>query len=241
MSNDETGQSSAPITHCQRCGTCCSKGGPALHLEDQELVESGEIALSDLFTIRQGEPAFDNITNTIAPAVTDIIMVKGLPDNRPHCRYFDYASKGCRIYAHRPLECRALECWDTQAVESLYSIRRLTRRHLLSKVEGLWTLVQDHQDKCDYGYIDELATDLKRANSATAAMDELLALIHYDEQLRQGTVERSSTDPEILFFLFGRPLSFTIQMFRLKLVDSPRGRTIEPLGPAHEQVCYRRQ
>jgi Fe-S-cluster containining protein len=157
---------------------CRAAADLALHLEDQELVESGEIALSDLFTIRQGEPAFDNITHTIAPAVTDIIMVKGLPDSRPHCCYFDYASKGCRIYAHRPLECQALECWDTRAVENIYSVRRLTRRHLLSKVEGLWPLVQDHQDKCDYGYIDELATNLKRTNTATAAMDELLDLIH---------------------------------------------------------------
>jgi Fe-S-cluster containining protein len=229
------------ITECQRCGTCCCKGGPALHLEDQTLVESGSIALSDLFTIRQGEPALDNITNTIAPAVTDIILIKGLPDNRPHCRHYDYAGKACRIYDSRPLECRTLECWDTEGIERIYNLRRLTRRHLLSKVEGLWALVQEHQERCDYGCVAELADNLKRPSTDDRPVQELLSIIQYDENLRHATEERSGIDPEILTFLFGRPLSFTIQLFRLKLKQTPQGKVIESMGPTHEQVCYRRQ
>jgi Fe-S-cluster containining protein len=204
-------------------------------------VESGKIPLGDLFTIRQGEPALDNLTGTIAPAVTDIIKIKGFPDNRPHCRFYDFSSKGCRIYADRPLECRVLQCWDTGEIERVYNCRRLTRRHLLASVAGLWSLVQDHQEQCDYGHVAELADDLKRPHTAAAADNSLLSLVHYDENLRQVTQERSGLDPQILPFLFGRPLSFTIQMFRLKLVKAAGGTTIEPIGPAHEQVCYRRQ
>ena len=229
------------ITRCQRCGTCCRKGGPTLHLEDQALVESGRIPLKHLLTIRQGEPAFDNVTGVIAPAVTDIIKLKGMREGSHVCCFYDAGSKGCHIYGDRPAECRALKCWDTQEIESLYNCRRLTRRHLLSKVEGLWPLVQGHQERCDYGHVAELAADVKRISSAAESQKELLELLRYDESLRQITCEKAGLDPEMLLFLFGRPLSFTIEMFQLKLERTDQGAALRPVGLSHQQVCYRRQ
>ncbi len=229
------------INQCQRCGTCCRKGGPSLHLEDQALVESGKIPLKHLFTIRQGEPAFDNVAGVIAPAVTDIIKLKGLSEGSDVCSFYDAGPKGCHIYADRPAECRALKCWDTQEIESLYNRRRLTRRHLLSRVEGLWEMVQDHQERCDYGYVAELATDMKRMSAEAEPQKKLLELIRYDESLRQITCQKAGLDPEMLPFLFGRPLSFTIRMFQLKLVHTEQGTVLRPVGPSHQQVCYRRQ
>lgn len=231
----------ADISRCRRCGTCCLKGGPGLHLDDQELVASGRIALTDLFTIRQGELAFDNITGTIAPAVTDIIKINGAETSRHRCIYYQGKDGGCGIYDDRPAECRALNCWDTQQIEALYNCRRLTRRHLLSRVQGLWSLVQEHQERCDYAYLAELAAELKRMTSLSGPQSKLLEMICYDDSLRQLTVERSGLDPQMLPFLFGRPLSFTIQMFQLKMVRSDNGITIQPTGPSHQQVCYRRQ
>jgi Fe-S-cluster containining protein len=98
---------SAAITHCRRCGTCCRQGGPALHLEDRELVESGKIPMQHLFTIRQGEPAYDNVTGTIAPAVTDIIKLKGARPGSDVCCFYESAGKVCGIYGHRPAPCNA--------------------------------------------------------------------------------------------------------------------------------------
>jgi len=229
------------INQCRRCGTCCRKGGPTLHLEDQALVESGTIPLKHLFTIRQGEPAFDNVAGVIAPAVTDIIKLKGISEASDVCCFYDAGPKGCGIYAKRPAECRALKCWDTQEIESLYNCRRLTRRHLLSKVEGLWEMVQDHQERCDYGHVADLAAELKRMSSAAESHEKLLELIRYDEILRQITCEKTGLDPEMLPFLFGRPLSFTIEMFQLKLKRTEQGAVLAPVGPSHQQVCYRRQ
>ena len=229
------------ITQCRRCGTCCRKGGPTLHLEDQALVESGRIPLKYLFTIRQGEPAYDNVTGVIAPAVTDIIKLKGLTEGRQICCFYDAEAKGCRIYDARPAECRALQCWDTQAIRDLYNCRRLTRRHLLSQVAGLWELVQDHQARCDYSYVAELVDEVKRTPPDHAAHKDLLELIRYDESLRQITCEKARLGPEMLHFLFGRPLAFTIQMFHLKQERGEYGPILQPLGPTHRQVCYRRQ
>lgn len=229
------------ITECRRCGTCCRKGGPTLHLEDRPLVEAGIIPLANLLTIRQGEPAYDNVSDTIAPAVTDIVKINDSRDGRKGCCFYNTADKGCGIYADRPAECAALKCWDTRSIEALYNCRRLTRQHLLAKVQGLWDLVRDHQDRCEYGYIAELAEKVKRPHCAEEHQQALLELVRYDDNLRQLTCERSRLDPRMLLFLFGRPLSFTIQMFRLKVVQTPQGMQIQPLGPVHRQTCYRRQ
>jgi Fe-S-cluster containining protein len=228
-------------TTCRRCGTCCRQGGPALHLEDRELVASGRIPLQDLFTIRQGEPAYDNVSETVAPAVTDIIKLKGASTVSQVCRYYESASKGCGIYDHRPAECRALECWDTRRIQGPYRCRRLERRHLLADAAGVWELVQEHQQRCDYGEVAELADRLKQNSSVEEYQNKLLELIRYDDSLRQVTVERTGLNPELLPFLFGRPLSFTIQMFKLKLDRTSCGTRLVPAGAAHERVCYRRQ
>jgi Fe-S-cluster containining protein len=227
---------------CRRCGTCCRQGGPALHLEDRELVESGKILLQDLFTIRRGEPAYDNVTGTIAPAVTDIIKIKGDSSGRETCRFYDSATTGCAIYGDHPAECRALQCWDTQCIEALYHCRRLERRHLLVKAAGIWELVQEHQRRCDYELVAELAAEAKQNfSSAEESHDNLLELVRFDESLRQVTLERAGLNPELLHFLYGRPLSFTIQMFKLKLVRTGSSTRLMPVGTAHERVCYRRQ
>ena len=52
-----------PISECVRCGTCCGKGGPAFHHEDKMLIEQGIILSKHLYTIRAGEPVYDNVTN----------------------------------------------------------------------------------------------------------------------------------------------------------------------------------
>ena len=46
---------------CRRCGTCCEKGGPALHGEDRPLVDRGQVPARCLFTIRAGEPVRDDM------------------------------------------------------------------------------------------------------------------------------------------------------------------------------------
>ncbi len=227
-----------PEIACRRCGTCCLKGGPALHIADQELVESGRIALKHLLTIRQGEPAYDNVNGTVAPAVTDIIKVDTCRDSASQCVFYNPQLKQCRIYDNRPSECQALNCRDTRKLERIYRTQRLTRRRLLSKVEGLWDLVRDHQERCDYQSISELAVQIRQGRRTEQAQQQLLELIHYDETLRKGTVVRAPHTSDMLEFLFGRRLSFTVQMFQLKLSKTAQGPTLIQTNPT--QMCYRR-
>lgn len=214
-------QPPAPIRNqqCRRCGTCCCKGGPALHSADRQLVLSGKIALKYLFTIRRGEPAFDNVQRMVAPAPTDIIKIKGQSSIDAACRFLRHDPVVCTIYAHRPLECRVLACWDTRAILEIYAKERLTRIHLLGRLPGLSDLVDEHQQRCNYERIGALAAAIKKEDASHDAAEALLEIIRYDHSLRRVTVERTRLDPELLEFLFGLPLTQTIGRLGLKLLE----------------------
>lgn len=203
-------------------------------------MDSGKIPLRYLLTIRQGEPAYDNVTNQIAPAVTDIVRLKAAPNTKSTCPFYDSRRTDCWMYEQRPMECAALKCWDDAEIRSIYNCRRLTRRHLLTKVEGLWDLVADHQQQCDYSYIAELAAGVRKQSGSQSARAALIELIRFDKSIRDLTVERSHIDGGVLDFLFGRPLSMTIELFKLKLAASGRKVILEPMEGHQNQVCYRR-
>ena len=195
---------------CRRCGTCCRKGGPAIHIEDRRLVDDGILPARDLFTIREGEPAHENVRGHIAPAATDIIKIKGTGGSW-RCRYLCAETNTCRIYTHRPLECRVLSCRDTTPIGATYDRNRLTRKMLLETVPGLWELIAAHQQRCDYGTILALHARLKK-NPAPEASRQLRETIIYDRSCRQTLVEKGRIDPHMLDFLLGRPLTQTLPL-----------------------------
>ena len=95
--------STAASAACRQCGTCCRKGGPALHKEDRHLVMDGLIPAEALYTIRAGEPVQDNVAGRRSYADTDIIKIKGKGDGWC-CRFLDDESSRCTIYDRRPAE-----------------------------------------------------------------------------------------------------------------------------------------
>lgn len=179
---------------CRRCGTCCRKGGPALHLPDAQRVRTGAIEPSALLTLRAGERVRDNVCGGIITVDTDVIKIRSRPDTVV-CRFFDEARSTCRIYDHRPLECRALQCWDTAGIERVYAVNRLTRRDLFGEIPWLWELIEAHQDRCHPGRL-------------TSGIDpgELSEMVAYDAHLRRLTAERTSVRADWLPLIFGRPL-----------------------------------
>lgn len=200
---------------CSRCGTCCEKGGPAFHQEDRPLIEKGVIPSRCLFTIRQGEFAYDNVRGRLVPLESDIIKIKGREGSWT-CIFFDDENKECSIYDDRPHQCRALKCWDTSELEKMYASRRLTRADLIKDIEGLWGLIQDHQKRCDYGKIIKLINDLDGARNKKARQ-KLLEIIQYDSEIRKLVVKKGGLDSEMLDFIFGRPLKKTLPNYGLKV------------------------
>jgi Fe-S-cluster containining protein len=198
------------ITECIRCGTCCKKGGPCFHLEDKPLIDKGIILSKYLFTIRKGEPAYDNVRQELLPLSSELIKIKGKNDSST-CIFFNESEKKCNIYQNRPVECKAMKCWDTREIETIYAKDRLTRKDLLSDIEGLWELVKDHQSRCSYEEIKIMMQ--KQDKNKDAMQKEILEMIRYDTQIRHLVVKKGGMDSEILDFLFGRPLTATIKPF----------------------------
>jgi Fe-S-cluster containining protein len=202
-------------SNCIRCGTCCEKGGPGFHQEDRVLIDKGLIPSRCLYTIRKGELAYDNVQKCLMPVDSDIVKIKGKADSWT-CVFFDEPNKRCSIYDDRPRECRALKCWDTRELEKMYTGHRLTRRELISEVEGLWELIQDHQKRCDYAGIQDLIQELDSSREDNARR-QLGEIIKYDIEIRELVVSKGGMDPEMLDFLFGRPLTKTLPNYGIKI------------------------
>ncbi|UCD81115.1 MAG: YkgJ family cysteine cluster protein [Desulfobacterales bacterium] len=212
--NSPQSSSGTSTRACVRCGTCCEKGGPAFHRDDRMLIEKGLIPSKYLYTIRRGEFAHDNVRGRLMPVDSDIIKIKGKEDTWT-CVFFDEAEKSCTIYKDRPQECRALKCWDTQELEKIYAGRRLTRQDLMSGVVGLWDLIKDHQKRCDYEKIRNLIKALQSGHGQHARR-RLAEIIRYDLEIRELVVSKGAMDPEMLDFLFGRPLTKTLPGYGIK-------------------------
>jgi Fe-S-cluster containining protein len=195
-----------------RCGTCCRKGGPALHLEDRHLVEQGIIHTRHLYTIRRGELAMDPVRGELARVDSDIIKIKGGGGSWA-CRFLDEGANACLIYADRPMECRHLECWNTARFEQVYRHGRLSRKDLLAGIQGLWELIEDHERRCDYDRVRRLR-ERRPGSGAARAEPDRAEIATYDAELRRLMVGRGGLEPEMLDFLLGRPVEAVLRLAR---------------------------
>jgi Fe-S-cluster containining protein len=226
--NPSGDNSAGSANGCRRCGICCEKGGPGFHREDRRLIETGRILSKYLYTIRNGELAFDNVKLCLAPAKSDIIKIKG-QEGSWTCIFFEPNKKACTIYNDRPLECRVLKCWDPADLKQVYGHDRLSREDLLSQVKGLWELIDDHQRRCDYKKITKLINELD-SPGGDKARKELMEIIQYDAEIRKLVLEKGRLDPAILDFAFGRPLTVTLPGYGIKVRQEGRKTIISRTG-----------
>ena len=217
------------ITECQRCGTCCQKGGPALHLSDKALIDEGIIPASCLYTLRKGELARDPFSEKLTELNTELIKIRGQSDKWT-CSYFEIENSQCRIYKHRPVECRALQCWDTAEFVTTYQVEHLTRQHLLEDMAGLWDVIVDHEERCAYAKIKQWVAQLVD-NTQQVAMQSIIEAVRYDKEIRNLVIEKGNLDPEMTDFIFGRPLTQTMHMFGIQVKQDDEGYKLIKSGP----------
>ncbi|MGM0453770.1 MAG: YkgJ family cysteine cluster protein [Thermodesulfobacteriota bacterium] len=194
-------------TECIRCGTCCKKGGPALHSVDYVSVKKGAIDPTRLYTVRIGELVRDNVKGGLFYAGSELIKIQSAP-GMTQCIYYSDKEQGCIIYPDRPAQCRAMKCWDISAIANLYAQDRLGREAIFGHIDWLWDLIGTHENHCGYEKIRDLAE--KRADGDPAASRELSDIVAYDISLRDVVVEKGGIDREMLDLVFGRPLKQTL-------------------------------
>jgi len=202
----------APRTRCIRCGTCCRKGGPALHQEDACLLKNGFLDRADLYTVRKGEMVRD-IDDRITVLHQEIIKIKG-KGKAWTCMFFDDKKSACAIYHHRPIECKALKCWDTQGFNEVMNRPYLRRRDLLNAHDSILKIMDAHEKRCSYEDLRSAIKGLKGLDSDEAAK-KIIDLVKYDDFMRPFLSKKLDLHLNMMDFFFGRPLTTTIAMFGL--------------------------
>lgn len=189
---------------CVRCGTCCRKGGPGLHLEDKGLIDDGILDPGDLVCFRKGEFVFDQARECLVPLSQELIKIRG-KNGGWECLFYDPSVRGCLIYAHRPVECRTLMCWDTGPIEEVMNRDdRLTRAHLVPEESGLAALIAEHEARCGLQRIAGIIQDPER--DPLSLRREILDVCSYDLSFRETLVQKIGAGMTALECYFGRPL-----------------------------------
>jgi len=185
---------------CQRCGTCCVSGGPALHPEDRHLVLDGRLPTAQLITIRTGELAHNPLSDTLQPVRGELVKISGV-GREWSCFYFDPEQKGCSIYEMRPQACKALRCWDTAEIEELMETDTIGRLDLLVADDPMRPFVLEHERLFPCPDIQDL---LEHGPGDRAA--ELERLVNEEIAYRTRVAEDFDLTLGEELFYFGRPL-----------------------------------
>lgn len=204
----------APRTHCIRCGTCCMKGGPTLHEDDVSLFTKGALKETHVYTLRKGE-VVRHLDDTLMVLEREMVKIKGIGEAWV-CIFFDDDEKACRIYEDRPVECRALKCWDPRDLIEVMTRPSLQRTHLIDPGDGIRKIIEAHEERCAYETLELAAKGLRKPGS-DKAVKKILDLLQYDHHMRPVLIEKLKLDPAAMDFLFGRPLTATIRMFGLRV------------------------
>ncbi|MBW2107406.1 MAG: YkgJ family cysteine cluster protein [Deltaproteobacteria bacterium] len=209
-----TPNNKVPQTYCLRCGTCCKKGGPALHHEDRVLFDQGLLSWAQVYTLRRGEMVRD-LDDRLVPLDQEIIKIKGR-DRAWTCLFYEDAHKKCRIYPSRPVECAALKCWDPRPLREAMKRPYLKRLDLLGRNSPLAQVVRAHEGRCSYQAIEGVVKHLESPDACKAA-NHILELVSYDDFVRSFVIKRLNMDSGATDFLFGRALRVTIRTFGLQV------------------------
>lgn len=211
---------------CQRCGTCCNKGGPALHDKDLVLIKNHQLAIADLITIRKGEPVFSPLVDGLEPSREELIKLSGQIDSW-QCRFYDQVSNGCTIYGHRPQECQLLKCWDPSPLADVIYQHCLSRKNVLPDDDNLWELIQLQEEHCSFAQIAELSAKLTKTG-VTEFLPEIGRIVNLDLKIRQKAIQRRQLSMAEELFYFGRPLFKSLNYYKLSFKEGPLGLAIIP-------------
>jgi hypothetical protein len=186
-------------------------GGPSLHDKDKKLIQQNLIARESLITIRKGEPVFSPGEITPQWNRTEFIKLKGKPAQWT-CIYYDEIKKSCSLYAHRPIECILLKCWDTVDLEKIAGKNLLNRLDIISSDDAVIQYINRHKNECSLEFLEGFNIDeIKNINEEILA--ELVKLVNKDLELRVEAVRKLNMNLDLELFYFGRPLFKILSQF----------------------------
>jgi Fe-S-cluster containining protein len=213
---------------CQRCGTCCLQGGPALHREDRELFASNHLRLEQLVTIRKGEHVLWPDTDVAARTEVELIKLKG-HGGEWRCRFFTNGSHECSIYGTRPLECRLFKCWSPDGLRGIIGRDTLQREDLLPADHPLQECIRLHEKEFP---VDDILELVPQAQPGTSALLRLQELVRLDLTMRVEAMQQLAIAPDLELFLFGRPCFILLAPFGFRAEETTQGIILHKVTPA---------
>ena len=207
---------------CNRCGTCCRQGGPALHGPDLELIQAGLLRLDDLITVRKGELAFQPLAGQPEPVTHEFLKLRG-QNGTWCCAFYDETSKGCLRYAHRPLACGLLDCTNTGPLLALAGQDLLTRFDCLTPDDPLLPLVHEHEQLCPCPDLQTIGQELAQAETDAALLAGLEAAVNTDLAFRSRVTASHHLSLAQELFYFGRPLFQLLLPLGVRAISTPKG------------------
>jgi Fe-S-cluster containining protein len=189
-------------------------------MQDLPIIEKDFIQKKDLYTIRKGELVRDNLTYRLVVTDRELIKIKELDGDGGGCIFYDEVGKSCTIYQHRPVQCAALKCWDTEELIKVHMGPKLTREDLVGH-KILLGMIEAHEKRCGYLTLEEHVKKIE--SEGEKSVEKILDILKFDYQLRPFISERLGLNADEMDFFFGRPLIETIIMFGLKVTREPDG------------------
>ncbi len=213
-------------TTCERCGTCCRRGGPALHGDDRELVVSGRLGIGDLVTVRRGELALQPLAHTPTPVEREFVKIQGRAGEWC-CRFYDEENAACTIYGHRPLACRLLQCRAPDPVAAIAGKDLLDRFDCMAADDPLRPVVLAHERECPCPPLAALAAALDVPKQRNSLLAELTQRVNRDLALREQAVRVHGLSVGAELFYFGRPLFQLLPPLGIRVRECGRGVKLE--------------
>jgi Fe-S-cluster containining protein len=193
---------------CNRCGTCCQKNSPALHLQDLNLIIDGHIAKNQLITYRKGEWIRDNVADTLIKLDQEIIK----PVMKNACIFYLPENHSCAIYNNRPLECRIQLCSDPEPLKKMYQNNRLIRNDIFSAESPLLELIEYHEKNCPLNNLPKSSKEITKDIQI-----EFKKLIQFEYHFRYTLFQQTGLQQSDMNFLLGRPIETLLQQSGIKL------------------------
>ncbi|MDY0351113.1 MAG: YkgJ family cysteine cluster protein [Desulfobulbaceae bacterium] len=209
-------------TECDQCGTCCAKGGPALHVEDISLIRSGLLSIDDLVTIREGEIVLQSDTGKPETTEVELIKIQGLGGDWC-CRFLDPGTRTCTVYENRPLACRLLECWNPDAALEISGKKLLSRFDIIAADDPLLELLRFYDQQLALPDMVEVRVRLNSEEQRESTLAELREQVERDLLFRALAVDRFAFPVERELFYFGRPLFHLLAPLGVAMTESPEG------------------
>jgi Fe-S-cluster containining protein len=191
---------------CQRCGTCCQKGGPVLHHEDKEILRTcWHIGHKHLVTIRKGELARNPVNYLLEPVHRELVKVRGKGDDWA-CYFYDEKESSCSIYEQRLLECRLLKCWNPSELLSVIGKNTIIRADVINPDDPILEVIKTHEMECPYDEIETSIDNILRERNKSKNLDKLTQLVNKDLSIRHYALSELGLNKDFELFIFGRPL-----------------------------------